>query len=583
MSDLLNSASLVMIPSGYKEDTVYSEVPTNGNGDLSFTRASNGTRVNSAGLVEVTPWNLADNSNDFGGLALITKTTGQVSPIDSTSGNLLTATGSGEHYSGTASLTVVVGNSYTYSVYGKFVQNLQLALRTVFSNGDQDIATIWNLSTGALVSNAGQHTNPTITAVGNGYYRCSFTFTPTSVPAFPLLFRLQMALGGNTSFTASSGDAFLAYGAQINNGALAPYFPTTDRLNVPRLTYQNGGGGCPSLLLEKQSTNLCLWSEDFTQTDWTKSGVTISANNTTSPDGTQNADKLVSINGSTSCAIAQSINITNGAIYTYSAYVKKAGADWVQLIIVGGPIARIWVNLTNGAIGTNNGNFSSVSVDSMGNDWYRVKAIYTSSSSTVSAYVVLANGDNIDSFTGNGTSGLFAWGTQLEQSSYATSLIPTTSSSATRVADACFKTGISSLFGTNQGTFFIDLLYNGSDSGSGYLFDVTDSANTTRFLMYDSNGSGLYILYDSQIGSITTYQLTKGQRYKIGVKYNSTATTWYINGSSVATGGTFAYQMSQIYLNQRFSQTDQAEMQVNQSIVFPTALTNAELASLTTI
>ena len=65
MSDLLNSASLVMIPSGYKEDVVYSQIPTSGAGDLSFTRASNGTRVNSAGLVEVVPWNLVEYSEQF--------------------------------------------------------------------------------------------------------------------------------------------------------------------------------------------------------------------------------------------------------------------------------------------------------------------------------------------------------------------------------------------------------------------------------------------------------------------------------------------------------------------------------------
>ena len=65
MSDLLNSASLVMIPSGYKEDVVYSQIPTDGSGDMAFTRASNGTRVNSAGLVEVTPWNLVEYSEDF--------------------------------------------------------------------------------------------------------------------------------------------------------------------------------------------------------------------------------------------------------------------------------------------------------------------------------------------------------------------------------------------------------------------------------------------------------------------------------------------------------------------------------------
>ena len=66
MSDLLNQASLVMVPSGYKEDTVYSVVPSDGSGDMAFSRASNGTRVNSAGLVEVCPWNEAQQSNTFG-------------------------------------------------------------------------------------------------------------------------------------------------------------------------------------------------------------------------------------------------------------------------------------------------------------------------------------------------------------------------------------------------------------------------------------------------------------------------------------------------------------------------------------
>ena len=325
MSDLLNQASLVMVPSGYKEDTVYSVVPSDGSGDLSFTRASNGTRVNSAGLVEVVPWNLADNSNSFGGLSGITKTTGQPSPIDSTSGNLLTATGVGEHYSGTASLTVIAGNTYTYSVYGKFVQGVQIALRTVFANGFDDISTIWNLSTGALVSNATDHTNPTITNVGNGWYRCSITYRPATVPAFPLLFRLQMAVGGSLSFTATSGDGFLAYGAQINNGAIAPYFPTTDRLNVPRLTYQNGGGGCPSLLLEKQSTNYVKYSEDFTQSDWQKSGATITANSIISPDGTQNATRVQFSAGSR--YVYQTISGVPAGSVTISCYIKGASVQ----------------------------------------------------------------------------------------------------------------------------------------------------------------------------------------------------------------------------------------------------------------
>jgi hypothetical protein len=65
MSTLLEQASLVMIPSGYKEDVVYSQIPLDGSGDLSFTRSSNGTRVNSAGLVEVVSWNLFEYSQSF--------------------------------------------------------------------------------------------------------------------------------------------------------------------------------------------------------------------------------------------------------------------------------------------------------------------------------------------------------------------------------------------------------------------------------------------------------------------------------------------------------------------------------------
>ena len=100
------------------------------------------------------------------------------------------------------------------------------------------------------------------------------------------------------SFSTSTTLAveFYAWGAQSNIGSTAkPYFPTTDRLNVPRLTYQNGGGGCPSLLLEKQSTNVNENSNNFvlgtTQTyDWYDfNNKTPVANQGTSPDGTNNA------------------------------------------------------------------------------------------------------------------------------------------------------------------------------------------------------------------------------------------------------------------------------------------------------
>jgi hypothetical protein len=53
VSGISLNSSLLLVPSGYKSGVVYSQIPTNGDGDLTFTRASSATRVNSDGEIEV--------------------------------------------------------------------------------------------------------------------------------------------------------------------------------------------------------------------------------------------------------------------------------------------------------------------------------------------------------------------------------------------------------------------------------------------------------------------------------------------------------------------------------------------------
>jgi len=72
---LLNKASLIQIPSGYKDGTLYSAKPTNGDGDFTFSRGSNlaATRVNSEGLIEKGRENLffaSDTSDSTAGRAI---------------------------------------------------------------------------------------------------------------------------------------------------------------------------------------------------------------------------------------------------------------------------------------------------------------------------------------------------------------------------------------------------------------------------------------------------------------------------------------------------------------------------------
>jgi hypothetical protein len=294
MSDLLNSASLVLIPSGYKEDIVYSAVPTDGSGDLSFTRASNGTRVNSAGLVEVCPWNIVQQSNTF-----------NVSPWLSIGTTLTSGQTDPNGGANAWKVEFAAGGSYLYqpSIVATGVVTMSAYLRA-------DSTTTIGFNDGNAYPNS--------LTIGTTWQRYEFSFNVTGT---------NTAIQFDNYFGVSPANlakTFYIWGAQLNIGSTAkPYFPTTDRLNVPRLTYQNGGGGCPSLLLEKQSTNYLLWSQAFTNVVWATYFGTTTDNDTISPDGTQNAAKVIMGTGN-QAVLRQSISgPTNGQPYTFSLYIKQ--------------------------------------------------------------------------------------------------------------------------------------------------------------------------------------------------------------------------------------------------------------------
>ena len=297
MSDLLNSASLVMIPSGYKEDTVYSVVPSDGSGDLTLTRASNGTRVNSLGLVEDVPWNLLQQSETFDNGIWGILNSASVSANTTTAPNG-TTTADTLTFSANSSSTIYQSISSpagetTLSIYAKTASGTkQFRLR---------------------IDEPGGNASSDFTATTE-WQRFEFNLTTSSAG-------VNFYIINDNAGTAGS---IFIWGAQLNIGSTAkPYFPTTDRLNVPRLTYQNGGGGCPSLLLEKQSTNYALWSEAFTNGVWATYNGTTTDNETISPDGTQNASKVI-MGAGNSATIRQTIGgLSNGQPYTFSLYIKQ--------------------------------------------------------------------------------------------------------------------------------------------------------------------------------------------------------------------------------------------------------------------
>jgi hypothetical protein len=444
------------------------------------------------------------------------------------------------------------------------------------------------LNTGVVSFVASGH-NASIESVGNGWYRCILSTTNSATWDF---FQFGLSNASNSATSPSGGNAYI-WGAQANIGSTAkPYFPTTDRLNVPRLTYQNGGGGCPSLLLEKQSTNLLTYSEQFDNAGWTKSNTSITANQAISPDGTQSADKST-IDTSTTYHDSgiQSFTTTIGQVYTFTLFAKKGtGIEAFYYYSPDGGLAAKF-NLNNGAyIGHAPSDgysaFTSYGSENLGNGWYRFYATYTATLTSGTMVIGISTNTNnsITPIAGNGTDFLYLWGAQAELSSYPTSYIPTTSASATRVADDSFKTGISSLIGQTEGVLFVDVELKAYDSlakwiaflggGSYYIGFYTDGNSRFVAEVYDNNSSFLN----------QSFTFSVGQRYKLALAYKANDFAFYVNGTQVATDNSGTVPATSDFSFEYNSTAAQLTSRIyNQAVLFKTRLSNSDLQALTTI
>ena len=556
-------------------------------GDLDFTRASTATRVNEQGLIEGVRTNLVLYSEQFENAAWFKRSNigvtanAIVSPDGTTNADKIAATNAATVDYGC--FQVVASGLNTYSVFAKKAE-----LNYLFIGKNNSFASdgvFFNLNTGAISSNPSSY-SATITDYGNGWYRCSVYFA-INVSYF---FISPSVNGTSFVFSGQLGNGIYIWGAQLESSVQATeYIPTTTTAvsvgmlaNVPRIDYT--GGGCGKLLLEPQRTNLLTYSSEFDNAAWTKSGATITANSTTSPDGTTNADKLVEDAATGTHWVRQSVTAVNGKT-TLSIFAKKGERDYI--LLRENTRGGYYFNLNTGTIGS----VYSIAPDSyeikeFSAGWYKCSITITTSNATGDFIIYTADADNSNSYTGDGTSGIYIWGAQVESGSYSTSLINTSGTAVTRVADSASKSGISSLIGQTEGTMFVDFDIDSARSTSVIAW-LTDGTTNNAIIVTISSGGLLQVVVNS---GGTTYVNIVGSalgegRYKVSVAYKLNDVAVFLNGALVGTDSSviIPLSLSRLDVGQTATATAQLGGKITSAILFKTALSNAELAALTTL
>jgi hypothetical protein len=168
--------------------------------------------------------------------------------------------------------------------------------------------------------------------------------------------------------------------------------------------------------------NLLQYTEEFDDAYWTKGNVTVTANAATAPNGTLTADKIIEDTENASHFVGrQGAGFISGALHKYSIFAQKGERDFIVLLpIVGGGNAAAWFNLNAGVVGAKQANCVSSEITDVGGGWFRCSMSWVTTGSTVNVIAAPSNANNVLNYTGDGTSGIFIWGAQLELGDTAT-------------------------------------------------------------------------------------------------------------------------------------------------------------------
>jgi hypothetical protein len=417
---------------------------------------------------------------------------------------------------------------------------------------------------------------------------------PSIRPSLLLDFANVKALDPRITFTrASTGTYFDAKGVlqtAVSGQARFDHNPTT---------LESLG-----LLIEEQRTNLQVYSDDFADAAWTKTNSSITSNTIVAPNGTLTGDKLVEdATASVGHYVGDGFSVTSGTSYAASVYAKAGERTAFQIILLSSGFGVNVIgafNLSNGVSTVVGGTASSSLITPVGNGWYRCTVIAQATATTSTSQQIRAastySASSPASYTGDGTSGIFIWGAQIEAGAFPTSYIPTVAATATRNADVASMTGtnFSSWYRADEGTFYVDWTA-GQDDVFINAWSVGSTVVNGGFMNVRRGGSGnmTFNVIDGTTTQAGTVAISgspiAGTTYKVSSAFKANDFASSTNGAAVVTdtSGTVPSTIGTLLIGNGWNNggATAANEYLNGTIrkiaFYPTRLSNAQLQALT--
>jgi hypothetical protein len=269
--------------------------------------------------------------------------------------------------------------------------------------------------------------------------------------------------------------------------------------NVPRIDYNSGTGLINGLLMEEQRTNILISSTNFSNTSvWQNDAGPTVTYGFPAPDGSNTATLMIPGVVSNLYDLHQFVSTLGNNNYAFSVYIKPQIYPYVHLQIWdwnSGCGIELWALMTgngtitsiNNAGGTASGATGNIQL--CANNWYRITLSGKPSTNNlplVSPVIRVSSADHDNGLAGDGIHGYYLWGAQMEQSTYATSFIYTTTAQVTRAGD------IATISGNN----FVSIYnyFSGGTLGVETLWNVIPSDTTAHVLARISDGIGSNVL-----------------------------------------------------------------------------------------